>query len=385
MVSPTIHFDHNVKKLTYTNVGKIDVKIFEEYKDAEILDMSHGLFEDLPKELSKLKKLKILFLSYGKIRKVPDVVRELESLDFFGARSCKIESLPEDCFPESLRWLTLTDNRIDNLPKSLGKLTGLKKLLLTRNEISLIPREILYCQNLELLRISLNKLAVSPLSTLSDLPNLSWYSDSDNLYNRDRSTNTLKKYDLESVKVLSTIVDNQNSRVDRILINKNNAILKSFKKEFVSDGSSTNEIMINSRLGKHPNIMTPFGYFEDQNRNLNGLIVEDLSKEFVPIASPPNFVSCTRDIYKNITLTKESGKKVIRLIKEACDYLHGLGIMHGDIYGHNTYLNLKNSEIKIGDFGASSIIFDKDAEIRRIIDNRAIDILTREISDLCIS
>ena len=107
MVSPIINFDANSKKLTYTNASKIDVAVFEKYPDTEILDMSYGLFEDLPKELLKIKNLKVLFLSFGKIRKVPNIVRELEHLNFFGARSCQIELLTEDCFPENLRWLTL--------------------------------------------------------------------------------------------------------------------------------------------------------------------------------------------------------------------------------------------------------------------------------------
>ncbi len=383
MVSPIINFDANIKKLAYTNAGKIDVGVFEKYPDTEILDMSYGSFEDLPKELLKLKNLKVLFLSYGKIKKVPNIIRELEYLDFFGARSCKIDLLTEDCFPKNLRWLTLTDNRINRLPKSMSKLSKLQKLLLTKNEISVIPKEMLFCQNLELLRISLNKLTASPLSILSNLPKLAWYSDSDNLYNMDRSINNLKKYELKSLKIVSTLVDNQNSRVDRISLNKKVAILKSFKKDFVSDGSATNEIMINSRLGKHSNIMTPLGYFEDQNRNSNGLIVEDLSKEFIPIAFPPDFNSCTRDVYKKLIISKEKARKVIKSLKEACSYLHSLGIMHGDIYGHNTYLNLSNYEVKIGDFGASSIMTGNEIEIRRTIDIRALTILINEINSLC--
>jgi serine/threonine protein kinase len=131
--------------------------------------------------------------------------------------------------------------------------------------------------------------------------------------------------------------------------------------------------------------MKPYGYFDDHKEKLKGLIVEDLSIEFTPIASPPDFVSCTRDVYNGIRISKESREKAIGLLKEACNYLHKSGIMHGDIYGHNTYMNFKSSEIKIGDFGASSFVLDEDAEYRIRIDNRAIDILTREIDGLCIN
>lgn len=385
MISPKIYFDQSNNKLVYSNAHKVDINVLEEYKDTEILDLSYGLFEDLPKELSKLKNLKVLFLSYGKIKKIPEVVRDLEGLVFLGARSCGIETLPEECLPRNLKWLTLTDNNINNLPKSIGKLEKLKKLLLTRNKIDKFPKEIINCQSLELLRISLNSLTESPLSMLADLPKLAWYSDSDNLFNIDRKENNLKRYDVDELNIVSTIVDSPNSKVERVSFNNINVILKLFKNEFVSDGSATNEIMINSRLGIHPNIMRPYGYIGDKTKNLKGLLIEDLSEGFKPIAASPDFNSCTRDVYKNFVISKEAVKKVTRSLKDACDYLHGLGVMHGDIYGHNTYLNLQNSEVKIGDFGAASVIPNNEVEMRRKIDIRALNILIDEINACVLS
>lgn len=380
MTSPIVHFDPTNNKLVYNNVQKIDVKIFEQYKDTEILDLSHGLFDDLPAELANLKKLKVLFLSYGKIKKISTVVRKLESLQFLGARSCEIDAISEDCLPTNLKWITLTNNNLYSLPKSIGKLKKLQKLLLTKNKISFIPKEILQCQNLELLRISLNNLIVSPLPMLSDLPSLSWYSDSSNLYNIDDNINKLKKYKTKDLSIISTIVDSPNSRVDRVLLNNTNAVLKIFKNEFVSDGSGTNEIMINSRLKGHPNLMAPLGYLEDQGKNINGLIIEDLSNEYSPIASPPSFNTCTRDIYNGFSITKEAGQTIVKSIKDVCNHIHNLEIMHGDIYGHNIYLSSLSSQIKIGDFGAASIIPRNEIKIRRKIDIRALNIFINEIN-----
>lgn len=384
MISSKIHFDPRNNKLIYNNARKFDVNVFEQYKDTEILDLSYGFFEELPRELLKLKKLKVLFLSYGKVKKIPTIVRDLEGLLFLGARSCNIEVLEEDCLPRNLKWLTLTDNHIGSLPKSISKLKSLRKLLLTKNKIDSIPKDITQCQSLELLRISLNNLKESPISILDDLPNLAWYSDSENLFNLNSGENNLKKFEAKDLNMISTIVDGPNSKVEKVSFDDTNAILKLFKNDFVSDGSGTNEIMINSRLGAHPNIMKPLGYIEDKMKNLKGLLIEDLSMDFNPIAMSPDFNSCTRDIYKNFRVSKEAAKKATRALKDACNYLHSLGIMHGDIYGHNTYLNTLSSEVKIGDFGAASIMPDNEIEIRRKIDIRALNILIDEINSLSI-
>ena len=97
--------------------------------------------------------------------------------------------------------------------------------------------------------------------------------------------------------------------------------------------------------------------------------------------------SCTRDVFEdNLTFESNQALTIIKSIASATKHLHDKGILHGDLYTHNT-LYSEDGFSYLGDFGAASF-YDKNhssAEILERLDIRAFgcfmeDILTRTVS-----
>ncbi|MGK3899652.1 hypothetical protein ABI062_15490, partial [Enterococcus faecium] len=84
------------------------------------------------------------------------------SLEMIGFKANRIEHVPAESLPPTLRWLVLTDNRIEQLPSSIGQCPRLQKLMLAGNRLRALPPELAACRNLELLRLSANMLEAFP-------------------------------------------------------------------------------------------------------------------------------------------------------------------------------------------------------------------------------
>jgi hypothetical protein len=57
-----------------------------------------------------------------------------------GFKSCRLHTVPDAALPPTLRWLILTDNRIETLPAGIGRCTGLRKLALAGNRLAACHR-----------------------------------------------------------------------------------------------------------------------------------------------------------------------------------------------------------------------------------------------------
>jgi Leucine-rich repeat (LRR) protein len=101
------------------------------------------------------------------------VLGDCPTLSQLGFRGCGIRAVPAEALPRDLRWLTLTDNRIDHLPAALGERPLLQKLMLAGNRIATLPDSLAGAENLELIRLSCNRLAALP-PWLGRLPRLAW-------------------------------------------------------------------------------------------------------------------------------------------------------------------------------------------------------------------
>ena len=64
---------------------------------------------------------------------MPSVIAECEKLEMIGFKANKIKTVAENSLPVDTRWLILTDNKIEKLPQSFGKLHRLQKLALAGN------------------------------------------------------------------------------------------------------------------------------------------------------------------------------------------------------------------------------------------------------------
>jgi Leucine-rich repeat (LRR) protein len=90
-------------------------EIFELAETLEILDLSGNQLSELPRSLAQLKKLKILFLSENKFTVFPEILAGCKQLDMIGFKSNQISHISENAFPPLLRWLILTNNRLEYL------------------------------------------------------------------------------------------------------------------------------------------------------------------------------------------------------------------------------------------------------------------------------
>ena len=110
-----------VTKLTLSeNLTEFPLAILTLADTLEVLDLSNNKLSSLPQELAELKKLRIIFASNNAFEVLPEVLGVCENLEMVGFKANKIKQVPESALPAKLRWLILTDNQIETLPKALG-------------------------------------------------------------------------------------------------------------------------------------------------------------------------------------------------------------------------------------------------------------------------
>ena len=87
----------------------------------QVLDLSDNALTDLPAELAGLHRLQVLFASGNPFTTLPPVLGRCTALQLAGFKACRIDTVPADALPPTLRWLILTDNAVDRLPIELGR------------------------------------------------------------------------------------------------------------------------------------------------------------------------------------------------------------------------------------------------------------------------
>lgn len=152
---------------------KFPPELFDLADTLEILDLSGNALTSLPDDLMRLHKLRVLFCSNNQFTELPEVLGQCPQLSMVGFKTNQICTLPAKAFPPQLRWLILTDNRIEEIPAGLARCTQLQKLMLSGNQLRTLPAELSRCSRLELLRIAANQLDELPVWLMA-LPRLSW-------------------------------------------------------------------------------------------------------------------------------------------------------------------------------------------------------------------
>lgn len=340
--------------------------------DIEILDLSKGYLSKLPEEFVKMNKLQVLFLSENDFKEIPPVIAKIPNLKFLGMKSCQITSISETVLPKTLRWLTLTNNHINKLPKSIGQLKNLEKLLLSGNQLSTLPLEILQCQNLALIRISANNFQSSPLEMLSSLPKLAWYADAGNPFCHKNIVNTISVNIIpwDNISLQEKIGESAQNKIYRAKIKKNNQIVavKIFGSEINSDGCSEDDIKASLHAGTHPHLIGAIGKIDDAPNGQKALVLPIIPPNFHKLGNNPSFTTCTRDTFPdNTNFSIKYIATVLNGICQALIHLHSRGIMHGDLYAHNILVN-ENAYPYLGDFGSASLYSPSKNSLREKID-----------------
>jgi tRNA A-37 threonylcarbamoyl transferase component Bud32 len=344
-----------ILKLT-CGLRKFPEEILSLAETLEILDLSDNQMTELPDSIAQLKNLKIIFFARNNFQEFPLILAQCPALTMIGFKSNQLQTVPENAFPPLLRWLILTDNKIKEIPTSIGKCKLLQKCALAGNLIEELPAEMANCENLELLRVSANKLKSIPIWLL-DLPKLSWLAFGGNPAVQQVQGNTdfesFPWQDFSIKELLGEGASGMISKADWNFKNKEVAI-KVFRGNVTSDGLPEDEMEISIAAGSHENLIPVLGKIKDHPEEKCALIMKLISPDYINLGNPPTLETCTRDVFDQRSEFKaEELLKMAKSIASACSQLHSKGINHGDLYAHNILVN-KSAECLLGDFGAAS-------------------------------
>lgn len=352
----------------------------------EILDLTDNQLSELPDSIAELKKLRIIFLSNNNFVEFPKILASCPMLSMIGIKSNRIKTVPENSFPPLLRWLILTDNQIEILPKSIGKSHLLQKCALAGNLITELPNEMANCVNIELLRISANKLQDIP-KWLFELPKLSWLAFSGNPVSHNvKLNNELELFDWNDFEIKELLGEGASGLISNAnWISKNKEVaIKVFKGEVTSDGLPEDEMNVAILAENHSNLVPVLGKIKNHPEKKIGLIMELIAPTYSNLGNPPNLNTCTRDVFDEKTsFTNEEALKIVKSIASVNYHLHSKGINHGDLYAHNILIN-KQADCLLGDYGAASF-YDVNSVLAPIIERievRAFGCLAEDIFGL---
>ncbi|MCR5886594.1 leucine-rich repeat-containing serine/threonine-protein kinase [Hymenobacter sp. J193] len=369
-------------------------EIFELADTLEILNLSGNALAELPADLSRLRRLRILFCSDNQFTEVPEALGKCSELQMVGFKANQIRTLPATALPPRLRWLILTDNQLTALPPEIGRCHELQKLMLAGNQLTHLPPEMAACIALELLRISANHLGELPTWLLS-LPRLSWLAFAGNPLSEYIEAAALAAHPIPEISWEKLAIQQQLGEGASGVIYRAEwqdpaahepVAVKLFKGAVTSDGLPHSEMVACISAGRHPGLIPVLGKLSRHPAAAEGLVLELLDPAYRVLAGPPSFSTCTRDVYAPGSLfSLEQVLRIAHDVASAARHLHAQGLLHGDLYAHNTLVNAAGKAL-LSDFGAASF-FDKQdnarAEALQQLEVRAFGCLLEELLTRC--
>ena len=365
-------------------------EIFQLADTLEILNLSGNALSSLPDDLHRLTRLRILFCSNNAFTELPACLGLCANLSMIGFKANQITHVPEAALPPLLRWLILTDNRIEHLPEALGQCPLLQKLMLAGNRLLTLPHSLARCERLELIRLASNALSEVPLGLLT-LPKLSWLAYSDNPL-RDAAchpspADATPLIDWSHLTLNQPLGEGASGVIYQALWHVPDqpaqpVAVKMYKGSITSDGSPLQEMSACIAAGQHPNLIKVLGRVVNHPQQQVALVMTLISPTFANLAELPSLESCSRDVYADTTrFTADTALRIARGIASAAEHLHAQGICHGDMYGHNILYNAQG-DCLLGDFGAAGFYTPDDSLHSRAVERievRAFGVLLGEL------
>jgi hypothetical protein len=354
----------------------------------EVLDLGRGSLTTLPDDLGRLRRLRVLFGSGNPFRRLPPVLGDCPTLSQLGFRGCGIREVPPDALPRDLRWLTLTDNHIEHLPDTLGERPLLQKLMLSGNRIAALPDSLSGADNLELIRLSCNRFDALP-SWLVRLPRLAWIAYAGNPAEPETEPAGTARVPWAELTLGDLLGEGASGEVFRAVwtspVGAQEVALKLFKGAMTSDGLPEREMDACLAAGTHPALTGALGRIEGHPNGTQGLVLRLLPQHWRVLAGPPSLASCSRDVYApRLRLDPAQVLHIALSVAVAVAHLHGRGLLHGDVYAHNTLWDGVTGAAVLSDLGAASALppGETGSALTRV-EVRAIGILMGELLDHC--
>ncbi|GEM_PF-2028982 len=154
----------NLKYLSITGIylRHIPVEIFQ-LKNLQALKISSSL-EEIPRQLTFLKKLEYLDLTSNAITEIPDWIDEMPCLQTLILNINPIEKISDNiAHCKKLQCLYLSAiHTLKTVPEGIGKISSLEELYINNNNLHLLPEHIKDLKNLRVLDASANRLEDLP-------------------------------------------------------------------------------------------------------------------------------------------------------------------------------------------------------------------------------
>ncbi|OCX52149.1 protein kinase [Mucilaginibacter sp. PPCGB 2223] len=356
-------------------------EIFELAATLEILDLSRNQLNSLPGDLGRLKRLKILFCSENLFTKLPEVLADLPSLDIVGFKSNLISEIPARALNPNIRWLILTNNRIEEIPAEIGNCHRMQKLMLAGNRLTSLPEELSRCRNLSLLRIAANRLTGLPVWLL-DMPKLSWLAFSGNLFNIKPQAEAIGFISWDALQIDKQLGEGASGIISKAKMGDDEIAVKIFKGAVTSDGLPEDEMHAYIVAGAHPGLVQLRGQIAGHPEDKKGLVMELIPQRFFNLGITPSFESCTRDVFdKDLKISAGQALKIAGTIASLVAHLHSKGIMHADLYAHNTLIDDEGNTL-FGDFGAACFYDRQDTRMAQALERLEVSAFGHLLDDL---
>ncbi len=357
-------------------------EVFEHADRIEVLDLGGNRLADLPSRMAELTAMRVLFVSGNPLPRLPPALGACPALTQIGARGCGLAELPGEALPQALRWLTLTDNALAQLPASLGECPALQKLMLAGNRLEALPASLAGAKNLELLRLSANRFAALP-PFLAEMPRLAWLAFAGNPFEHPRAEAPAIPWgDLAIGALLGEGASGLTMHALRRSTGEAVAV-KLFRGAMTSDGLPEAEMAACLAAGPHENLVAALGSVAGHPEGRHGLVMPLIPSHWRVLAGPPSLEGCSRDSYDPaLRLPLAVATRIAGSIAAAGAHLHGRGLLHGDLYAHNTLWDGGAGEAVLSDFGAASFLGEEDGGLTRL-DVLAWGILLGELLGCC--
>ena len=366
----------------------------------EVLDLSSNALDSLPDDICRLRHLRVLFCSGNRFLRLPPSLGACTALSQVGFRGSGVQEVPGESLPPALRWLTLTDNRIETLPTAIGERPLLQKLMLSGNRLRELPGSLAGAAGLELLRLSANRFDALP-PWLAGLPRLAWLAWAGNPLDQEQEIPATSKpgfptpgpvtMNWTDLQLGALLGEGASGRVHQALWQPAGGAaplpvaVKLFKNAMTSDGLPEREMAASLAAGDHPNLVGALGRLAGHPGKAEGLVMKLLPAHWQVLAGPPSFESCSRDVYDpGSSFSPDAVRHLAGGIGAAAAHLHARGLLHGDLYAHNILWDATTGEGMLSDFGGASFLPEGDFGMAlQRIEMRAWGLLLGELLDRC--
>ncbi|WP_238256233.1 leucine-rich repeat-containing protein kinase family protein [Methylorubrum podarium] len=369
-------------------VTEFPPELFGLAETLEVLDLSGCGLTALPDEIGRLKRLRVLFCSNNRFERMPPALGDCPALSQIGFRATGLREVPGEALPRGLRWLTLTDNRIEHLPDAIGRRPLLQKLMLAGNRLRSLPASLEGAERLELLRLSANGLETLP-ARLAALPRLAWIAWAGNPLDGEAPPARVPRVSWDALALGPCLGEGASGRIYRAMWRnpegEEAVAAKLFKGRMTSDGLPEREMEACLAAGRHPHLTGALGRIVGHPDGVQGLLMPLIPDGWRVLAGPPSLESCSRDVYApDLALEPDTALRIAAGVARAAAHLHGRGVLHGDLYAHNTLWDGGAGEAVLSDFGAASLLPAGEAGAAwQRVEARAWGLLLGELLDRC--